>query len=149
MAATLLGLSLWMSSAAERGADWDPGVASSQVTDFARLPVPASAVDVHWGYQNGLQDDLAVLSFRLPQDEVERFAAGLGVGAWTEGGHVDSPALTGFRQVGAPDPTGSVPLREGSFESLPPGHEAVATTVWLASTADGFAQVWVYAVNMA
>ncbi|MFJ9951142.1 hypothetical protein [Kitasatospora sp. NPDC091207] len=148
LAAALLGLSLWTSSASERSSGWDTRVASSQVTDFARLTVPASAVDVRWGYQNGLQDDLAVLSFRLPQDGVDGFTAGLGVGQWTEGSSPAGPALTGFRRAGAPDPTGSLPLREGTFESLPPAHEAVATTVWLATGGDGFTQVWVYAANI-
>ncbi|WP_406198819.1 hypothetical protein OH807_15365 [Kitasatospora sp. NBC_01560] len=145
---TLLALSIRMYSRFEQAsATWDSGVASTQVVDFAGLRTPATAVDLRWGYLNGLQDDAAVLSFRLPPGEVDGFAAGLGIERWTGTSSVQNVALEGLRRVGAPDPAASSSLREGEFELRPPAHEAVSTTVWLAPAADGSTQVWVYAMN--
>lgn len=148
VAAALVVWSIRMSTRVERASTtWDTGMASARVIEFTDLRVPGSAVDIRSGYLNGLQDDSAVVSFRLPTDQVDGFTAGLGIGRWEEVRRVTDTALDGFRHVGAPDPTGAFPLRRGVFQSQPPVHEAVTTTVWLGSPAEGSTQVWVYTVN--
>ncbi|MFF1902504.1 hypothetical protein [Kitasatospora sp. NPDC058218] len=128
---------------------WVTTMTAAQVAEFAQVRIPASAADLRWGLQNGFQDDVAVLAFRLPQGEDASFTESLGVGRWDDGGAMDSTALAHFQHVGSPAPPASLPLREGEIKSWQPGHsKAVATTVWLAPGTDGFTQVWVYAMDV-
>ncbi|MFE7563223.1 hypothetical protein [Kitasatospora sp. NPDC057500] len=123
-------------------------VSSDEVSRFARVPVPTAAVDVRWAYQNGFQDDLAFLAFRLPQTGLNEFRDSLPVTEWREGKYIDSGDLGGFLHIGAPDPSTVSPLACGSFYS-PGGAKQVGTTVCFAEQADGASQVWVSAVQTA
>ncbi|MFJ9443950.1 hypothetical protein ACIRRH_19045 [Kitasatospora sp. NPDC101235] len=123
-------------------------VTSEFVTEFSRVRPPASASEVHWAYQKGLQDDAAFLSFRLPPGEEERFLADLRVTVKPSfKNYVGDGTVEGLQRAGAPDPRGAGPLREGSFLAEPlPGHnKRLAATLWLASEADGGTRVWVEA----
>ncbi|MER7704271.1 hypothetical protein ABTX81_15390 [Kitasatospora sp. NPDC097605] len=121
-------------------------VSSEEVSRFARVPVPTAAVDVRWAYQNGFQDDLAFLSFRLPQAGLDDFKSSLPVTRWREGGYIDSGDLDGFLHMGAPDPSTVSSLTCGSFYS-PGAAKQVGTTACFAGQADGTSQVWVSAMQ--
>ncbi|MER6365033.1 hypothetical protein [Kitasatospora sp. NPDC001527] len=119
-------------------------VSSEEVSRFARVGIPASAVDVRWAYQNGFQDDLAFLAFRLPQTGLEDFKSGLPVSEWTDSGHQLAIDMDGFQHAGAPDPSDAHPLTCGGFLSPAPA-KRIATRVCLAPQPDGTGQVWVRA----
>ncbi|MQS12384.1 hypothetical protein F7Q99_08810 [Streptomyces kaniharaensis] len=118
--------------------------------EFTRVRPPGSASELRWAYQKGFQDDLAVLSFRLPPGEEAGFLAGLGITVRPSGKRpLDDLPRRGFQQAGAPDPGGAGALRDGSFLAEPlPGHsKRLSATVWLASEADGGTRAWVYAMD--
>ncbi|MFF7455098.1 hypothetical protein [Kitasatospora sp. NPDC008115] len=119
-------------------------VSPEEVSQFTRVGIPAAAADVRWGYQNGFQDDFAVLTFRLPQTGLEEFKGALAVSEWAESTYVQSVDLAGFQHVGAPDPTSMLPLSCGDFYSPAPAKN-IATRVCLAPQPGGTSQVWVSA----
>ncbi|MFF2661367.1 hypothetical protein ACFVUH_28880 [Kitasatospora sp. NPDC058032] len=119
-------------------------VSSEEVSRFVRVGIPAAAADVRWAYQNGFQDDLAVLAFRLPQAGLEDFKSGLPVSGWAETGQQPVIDMDGFQHAGAPDPSDAHPLTCGGFLSPAPA-KRIATRVCLAPQPDGTSQVWVRA----
>ncbi|MFD4905840.1 hypothetical protein [Kitasatospora purpeofusca] len=124
----------WMSATAE------------QVADLTRVPVPAFAVDVRWGHQNGFQYDLGVQSFRLPSEQTGTFRDGLAVAEWRASKPLDPGTDDGLVHIGAPDPRTEPSMTCGLFESRPPGH-VTTTSVCLAPWSDGTSQIWVSAVR--
>ncbi|MFF2351656.1 hypothetical protein ACFVVL_17945 [Kitasatospora sp. NPDC058115] len=119
-------------------------VSSEEVSRFTRVGIPVAAVDVRWAYQNGFQDDLAFLAFRLPQTGLEDFKSGLPVSEWTDGGQQPVLDADGFQHAGAPVPSDARPLTCGGFLSPAPA-KRIATRVCLAPHPDGTSQVWVRA----
>ncbi|MFF2953604.1 hypothetical protein ACFVVU_19935 [Kitasatospora sp. NPDC057965] len=122
----------WMSTSAD------------EVSRFAHVGIPAAAIDIRWGYQNGFQDDFAVLAFRVPQAGLEDFKGTLTVSGWAESRYVQGVDLAGFQHVGAPDPSSTLPLTCGDFYSPGPAKQ-IGTRVCLAARDDGTSQVWVSA----
>ncbi|MER5355896.1 hypothetical protein ABT093_36950 [Kitasatospora sp. NPDC002551] len=119
---------------------------SDEVSRFAHVGIPTAAIDIRWGYQNGFQDDLVALAFRLPQAGLEDFKATLPVSEWSAKKYVQGAYLDGFQHIGAPDPTNSFPLTHGGFQSLSTA-KRISTSVYLAPWPDGTTQVWVSAVH--
>ncbi len=147
-----LGLLYWAYEADRNPADDSgrPGAwmsaTAEQVSDLAHVPVPASAVDVRWGHQNGFQYDLGVIAFRLPGEQTSTFRDGLAVTQWRAAAPGDADAADGLLHIGAPDPRAESATTCGSFESRPSGH-VTTTLVCLAPRSDGTSQVWVSAVR--
>ncbi|MED7954697.1 hypothetical protein [Streptomyces sp. BE303] len=134
-----------------RPGSWMTTLTATEISEFTQVPIPAGAVDARWGYTKGFQDDTAVLAFRLPADEVDRFTAGLREATWKEAARPpDTGALRDLQRIGAPDPLSALTLRYGTFVSHLPGHtKRVASQVWLGPSAgDSPVQVWVYAMNV-
>ncbi|WP_157855249.1 hypothetical protein [Kitasatospora purpeofusca] len=117
-----------------------------EVSGFAHVTVPVSAQDVRWGYQNGFQDDFAVLAFRIPQDELEEYKSSLPASEWTDRQYVQRVDLDGFQHIGAPAPSTTSPLTCGGFYT-PGKAKNIGTRICLTSRSDGTSQVWVSAFH--
>ncbi|MFF2042267.1 hypothetical protein ACFVVX_17715 [Kitasatospora sp. NPDC058170] len=130
-----------------RPGSWVTGATSARVADFAHLRIPASAVELHWGYQIGFQGDYAVLSFRLPEGDTAGFVQATGVVRWDTAWPPDGTALKAFQHIGAADPTALPMIRRGSLVPESPGHDATGVVIWIASEPGGTDQIWVEAVD--
>ncbi|MFD7413699.1 hypothetical protein [Kitasatospora purpeofusca] len=117
-----------------------------EVSGFAHVTVPVSAEDVRWGYQNGFQDDFAVLAFRIPQGELEEYKGSLAASGWADTKYVPQIDLDGFQHIGVPAPSTTSPLTCGDFYTLGKAKN-IGTRVCVASRSDGTSQVWVSAVH--
>lgn len=114
----------------------------AEAADRIKVTVPAGAVEVTWAYIAGFQDDIVMLSFRMPEAELE---------AYLRANHVDLPLEPGtqrtswadFPRYGAgPAPEAVADGRHGSRPA--DGHGYIPVTVSVGPPENGLVRVWIH-----
>lgn len=102
-----------------------------------QVHVPPNARDTQWAYISGFQDDVVLISFRMPEGEVEAYLRSIHMDFPLSAGTTDG-MLSFVEYGGGPDPT----AYSGGWHSTRStgGYQLLNASVSLAQ--DGLVQVW-------